>query len=314
MNDLVSIVIPVYNRVDVLIEAVSSAIAQTYPRVEILVIDDGSDKADVAKVVADFPRDRVRYFRQENAGPCSARNHGLRVARGRWICFLDSDDLLLPNFVSEQIDYLSDHPRTDVVCTNAQFFGTTDEIVNAGLFGSGDCLIQYIDLLKGAQIPGIHTGIISREALERAGPFDEGIRFCEDIELWLRLARHAPIAYRDVIGVRTRSHDGQRSHSVDAMDRDYREILSRQRDFKLSPEEFAAIAGRLAYLDILGAWAAGRAAQARSVLSHSPEVRPLLPGPYGLFYLLTFLPFRWVEYCRHRNLNRRATKQLRRHV
>src|SRR5687768_14974485 len=94
MSELISVVIPCYNRARFLPEAVETVLDQTYPNSEIVVVDDGSTD-NTAEVVKGYPR--VRYLRQHQQGPSAARNTGLRACRGQYVVFLDADDRLLPN-------------------------------------------------------------------------------------------------------------------------------------------------------------------------------------------------------------------------
>lgn len=104
-DPLVSVIIPTFNRKEMLREALNSARAQTGVETEIIVIDDGSTDGTEATI----PNDPcVRYFRQENAGPSSARNYGMRQARGEFLAFLDSDDLWGPDFLSECVAGLNE--------------------------------------------------------------------------------------------------------------------------------------------------------------------------------------------------------------
>ena len=102
---LVSTVIPVYNRASLLVDAVDSVINQTYRPIEIIIVDDGSTD-ETPNVIADLFRrwpHLVKVVRQANAGPGPARQHGLELATGDFVQFLDSDDLLLPEKFSYQV-------------------------------------------------------------------------------------------------------------------------------------------------------------------------------------------------------------------
>lgn len=91
-----SVIIPVYNRADLLVEAVRSVLAQSLQDFEIVIVDDGSSD-DVQEALRDLPERPIRFYRQENSGPGAARNNGIDRARGRYVAFLDSDDLYLPS-------------------------------------------------------------------------------------------------------------------------------------------------------------------------------------------------------------------------
>lgn len=106
MNDLVSIIMPSYNTGRFIAESIKSVLAQTYPDWELIIVDDCStDNTD--EIVASFNDDRIRYFKNEkNSGAAVSRNRALREAKGKWIAFLDSDDLWLPEKLEKQIAFM----------------------------------------------------------------------------------------------------------------------------------------------------------------------------------------------------------------
>jgi hypothetical protein len=114
--ELVSTIIPVYNRSDLLREAVASVLAQTYRPIEIVIVDDGSsdDTAAVAKDLARSNPESIVVIQQHNAGPGAARQRGMEVARGSFIQFLDSDDLLLPGKFAAQVGALRQQPDCQI--------------------------------------------------------------------------------------------------------------------------------------------------------------------------------------------------------
>src|SRR5207244_4187795 len=104
--DLVTTIIPVYNRPDMLREAARSVLEQTYRPIEVIIADDGSTDGDTVRVARELEATYpgvLRYYDQPNAGPGAARNLGLKHARGEFIQYLDSDDLLLPNKFARQV-------------------------------------------------------------------------------------------------------------------------------------------------------------------------------------------------------------------
>src|SRR5689334_17679721 len=112
-NPLVSVVIPAFNRAFILPEALDSVLAQTWKDFEILVVDDGSTDDSETALRPYVERFGVRFLRQANQGPAAARNRGIEAARGKYVAFLDSDDLWLPIKLSAQIPRMEAHP--DVV-------------------------------------------------------------------------------------------------------------------------------------------------------------------------------------------------------
>ena len=111
----VSVVVPCYNGERFIAQTLESILSQTHENIEIIVVDDGSTDATPA-IVQGVPDERVRYLRQENAGVSEARNLGLSKAGGRLVAFVDSDDLLTPDFLESRIGFLDSHPGFQGCC------------------------------------------------------------------------------------------------------------------------------------------------------------------------------------------------------
>ena len=112
---LVSIIIPTYNRAKFLPTAIQSALQQSYPNIEVIVIDDGS--TDNTKMALEPFKDKIRYFATEHKGTAHARNVGMKAATGKYIAFLDSDDTYLPNKIEIQVSFIEEHPEVGMVYT-----------------------------------------------------------------------------------------------------------------------------------------------------------------------------------------------------
>jgi glycosyltransferase involved in cell wall biosynthesis len=112
--DLVSIIIPVYNRPDSFRNALKSALAQTYPAIEIVAVDDGSTE-DITGAISDLGNPEIRLIRQINSGPGIARKNGLKIAQGKYIQYLDSDDEILPDKIAKQVAVLEKNTEA-VLC------------------------------------------------------------------------------------------------------------------------------------------------------------------------------------------------------
>jgi len=117
----VSVIIPTYNRADFLTEAVNSVLSQTWRDLEIIVVDDGS--TDGTQEVVRRYGEQVNYFCKENEGPSSARNMGIKKARGPYVAFLDSDDVWEPEKLRIQMDFMGEHPEIRLVCTDSSLLG-----------------------------------------------------------------------------------------------------------------------------------------------------------------------------------------------
>lgn len=186
----VSIIIPAFNAAGFIADALDSVLAQDFADYEIVVINDGSpDTPDFERALAPFS-DRIVYIRQENRGISGARNTGIRAARGQLIALLDADDVWAPNYLSVQIAMLRADPTIDVLYPNALFFGDGPEVGRDFMSvcpSEGDVTFESL-LWQRCHVMVSVT--VRREALERAGLFDEDLRSCEDFDLWLRMVRN----------------------------------------------------------------------------------------------------------------------------
>ncbi|PIZ44424.1 hypothetical protein COY31_02670, partial [Candidatus Wolfebacteria bacterium CG_4_10_14_0_2_um_filter_39_18] len=118
----VSIIIPAYNAASFIGDSVRSALTQTYPNKEIVVVDDGSTD-DTRAILEEYIKSgQIKYFYQENKGPAAARNLGIKNSSGEFIAFLDADDVWLPEKLKKQID-LFKNPKVGLVYSDMEFFG-----------------------------------------------------------------------------------------------------------------------------------------------------------------------------------------------
>lgn len=197
--DLVSVIIPTYNRSKLITRAVDSALRQTYPNCEIIVIDDGSTD-DTPQVLASY-EDRIKYIFQENSGHAAARNTGIRAARGQWVAFLDSDDIWLPEKLSRQIEILCSSGAK--VCYTNVFWDAGEgqsheenKLQDKDNKGAVEVYDEPFDLLLFEPTSQcMITLVVERDLLIRIGCFDEMINRHVDVRLCFRLAFETPFAY-----------------------------------------------------------------------------------------------------------------------
>ena len=226
--ETVSVIIPTYNRAELISQAIDSVLAQTVPAHEIIVADDGSTD-DTAAVVAAYG-DRVRYLALPHRGqPAATRNAGIRAATGVLLAFLDSDDLFLPDKLARQIAALAQTPAAGVVYSNGLYFRTTPaEPVGRVLDGlptpSG---WVFGELLTGNFLapPAV---LVRRRALDAAGLFEESPGFfaVEDFDLWLRLAAQTPFVYAPGDVAAIRRHEGGISRNTANLRRGVLNVLA----------------------------------------------------------------------------------------
>lgn len=202
-------IIPTYNRRDLLPRALDSVLAQTVPVEEIIVIDDGSTDGTDDMLRARYG-DRVRYVWQPNAGVSAARNHGLRLAQGRYLALLDSDDLWLPTKTELQVAFLDAHPDFGMVVCDVE--RVDSEYRHIDVFRRRDTLREDGWVLRWVlHNPALAPAsvLMRREVVDQLGGFNEGLRTAEDLEFHLRVARHWKIGVVEQALVRAmRGHDG----------------------------------------------------------------------------------------------------------
>jgi GT2 family glycosyltransferase len=210
---LVSIVIPCYNQGHFLREAINSAHLQTYPDIEIIVVDDGStdNTAEVAQTYGD-----VRCVRQHNQGLSAARNAGLRESKGSFLVFLDADDRLLPNAIEVGTNCFDAHPECAFVyghLTTIAADGSPLVTPNQVCVETNHCL----ELLKGDYIwtPGVV--MYRRSAFESVLGFDTLIDACSDCDLNIRIARDWPVHCHGQIILEYRKHGSNMSKNAAVM-------------------------------------------------------------------------------------------------
>ena len=166
---LVSVVMPVYNGLPHLREAIASVLAQTYPAVELVIVDDGS--TDGSAEVAEALAPAAVVIRQENQGQAAARNRALIVAKGEFIAFLDADDLALPERLARQVEAVQEAGVDAAFCHLSEFRA----------LASG---VREVDAPRPALLPT--SCLVTRAAAARIGPFQTSLRVGEFVDWWAR--------------------------------------------------------------------------------------------------------------------------------
>lgn len=219
----VSVVIPAFNQAAFLTDALRSVQVQEGVDVEIIVIDDGSHD-DTPRIAAAFPE--VRLIRQHNRGVSAARNMGLHCARGRYVVFLDGDDLLDPGALTAGIACFAAHPEAGFV------FGYFRRVDTAGAHIAFNAAKPPMPNLYAAFLQRnfiqITCLMLRREILLMLGGFDEQLFAAEDYDLYLRMARSSPGARHDSCVFAYRTHGHQSSDNSVLMLETTLEVLNRQ--------------------------------------------------------------------------------------
>lgn len=199
MNNLplVSVVIPTYNRAHLIERAVQSVLHQTYPHIELIVVDDGSTD-DTADVLARLSDPRLHYIRlPHNIGGGGARNVGLQQSHGKYVSFLDSDDEFLPTMLEKLVALLEQVQQIDrhagvVYCSHYINYSYDHlrqrQILSRTPMNNGNVLAH---IWRGWTYP-LSTFLLRRELVVAVGGFDERLPRLQDYELWVRLAQVSP--------------------------------------------------------------------------------------------------------------------------
>ncbi len=232
---LVSVVIPTFNRAALVGEAVQSALDQTYPAIEVLVVDDGS--TDATESALRPYRDRIRYLPKPNGGISSARNAGMRAARGEFIAWLDDDDVWCPDKTAIEVAVLRAHPEVVLVSSDFSAFDARGEIEPSHIRtyytatrrspGGVAALYRHADRLRlsGGTVSVLHgavyealvwgnfvhppTVMFRRTLLDQIGDLDErwsNASNAMEHEFFLRASRRGEFAYVDRPLMRYRYH------------------------------------------------------------------------------------------------------------
>lgn len=277
-----SVVVPTRNRIDLLAQTLYTVLAQQAVDLEVVVVDDASDD-DTARWLAAHPDPRVRSVRLDTpAGVAGARNAGIDDARGRWVGFVDDDDLWMPGKLADQL-------------AAAQATGASWAVGGAVVFSQGPQLLQITPppprladrLAWRNTVPGGGSNVIlTREALEKVGGFDGSISIVADWDLWIRLLETGPPATVDraVVAYRLHSHNMSRDvarmlHGIAVIEERYRHLRGGE---PVDWEVFYAWLGHNA-LRANARWTAASLAARAMVAGHpgAPRrlVRALAPVP-----------------------------------
>ena len=184
MSPLVSILIPCFNAEHWIAQAIESALAQTWPEKEIIVVDDGSTDGSL-DVIRQFDG-RIRWETGPNRGGNAARNRLLELARGEWLQYLDADDYLLPEKIARQVEFARVHPDCDVICSptvGEKMVEWPSHRIEMVFPPPHDPWI----LLALWQLPQTGGPLWRRSALEKVGGWRIGQPCCQEHELYFRL-------------------------------------------------------------------------------------------------------------------------------
>ncbi len=187
----ISVIIPVYNRVESLKTAIESVFCQSYKNYEIIIVDDGSEKPIKNFIFPYLHRIRLIEL-SKNKGVSFARNIGIENAKGDYVAFLDSDDIWLPFKLALQVDFIKENDFK-IVHTD-EFWWKKGKFVNQGKrhtkYG-GNIFSKVLDICRISP----SSVLIEKQVFDKVGKFDKNLKACEDYDLWLRITSYFEIGY-----------------------------------------------------------------------------------------------------------------------
>ena len=222
---LVSIIIPTYNQAAYLPAALDSALQQTYSSIEIIVIDDGSsDMTDAIGKLYKLKDPRIHWIEQSNQGAAAARNRGIALAQGEYICLLDSDDLMHKERIAKQYAVFQSHPSVDIVHTAVEVINSKGEHL-CQMRGENVSPPDFLALMFFRNQLPTSSVIMAKSHCLKEHPYNPTIRHAEDYELMLHLAHLFHFYYLDLPLTCYRRHSTNLSNRLDAHHASERNIL-----------------------------------------------------------------------------------------
>ena len=247
----VSVIIPAHNSAPFIAEAIEGVLVQTYRDFEIVVVDDGSND-HTGNVVKQFGS-AVHYHRQSNQGVAAARNAGIQLTAGEFVCLLDADDVWMPEKLARQLEFIAAHPDVGLLFSDAfEFEGNTihkASILATMTFGvEAKSQVPIPDAFRKLLISNFiptSSVMIRRSCFAVTGLFDAALPNAEDRDMWLRLAAHFPIACLPQVLARKRSHGANISARTELA------LRSRLRVWEQARRRFPALAPAAVYNQLL---------------------------------------------------------------
>ncbi len=242
MPSLISVVIPAYNAEQFIGQTIQSVLDQTYPCHEIIVVDDGS--TDRTQEVLKKFDGKIHCLSQQNKGPSAARNAGIQAAQGDFICFLDADDLWIPEKLEVQLAFMEANPDIALVCSDYEEFNKEGIVLSSFLAEKHHMFPTFptvagplnnaFEKLVFENFVGTPTVMVRKSCLEKTGVFDEEIRSVEDRDLWLRISASYRIACIPRIFCKKRVHQMNVSKQTELAVRGKIRVL--EKNWKLFPQ------------------------------------------------------------------------------
>ena len=188
---LVSIVTPTYNQARFLEDTIQSVLTQDYPNLEYLISDGGSTDNSVT-IIQKYAPHLAWWVSEPDNGQTEAINKGFAHTKGAILAWLNSDDTYNPGAVAEAVQYLQEHPQVGMVYGDANFIDEQGRVI--GKYNARQT--NYTRLMRGAVYIPQQAAFFRADLWRKVGPLDPSFYFAMDYDLWVRLAKHAPLHYQ----------------------------------------------------------------------------------------------------------------------
>lgn len=299
MSKLISVIIPTYNRAGIITDAINTVLNQTYKHLEIIIIDDGSTD-NSREIIENIKDSRIRYIYQENSGrPSSARNKGIKIAKGEYIAFLDSDDLWHPQKLEKQINILDENSNVGLVTNWCVYKTFKDEEIQIKKYQAKSQEDNSIFILTKPDkvFTATPTLLIRKECFEKVGLFDEEMTYCEDWDMFFRISLFYEIYNIEEVLTYVRVHGESLSQNNDVtkFSQGYLRFLEKAFENKDLPPELFTMKDE-AYSNALwciGSWALQKSKD--GLIAKESLLKSLKYSPKKLlnlkFLVLLFLSF-----------------------
>ena len=253
-SPVVTVIIPAYNTARYIGETLDSVFAQTFRDCEVIVVNDGSPDTPDLEAVLEKYRNQIRYIKQDNRGAAGARNTGMRHARGQFLVFVDGDDIWLPDFLADLLDFFEKNPSVDMACGDCVYFGDPEwEGTSWQSLHPLESPVTFEELLPTHGGACMFVALLRKDIALKVGFFEEKLRILEDYHYWMRLVYHGgKLAYVPKILGKRRMHPGSLTykgeilhHAVDALQRLAAIISPGSKEASLVQKELAFTQSRL---------------------------------------------------------------------
>jgi glycosyltransferase involved in cell wall biosynthesis len=223
ISPFVSVIIPTFNRLELVKQTIESVREQSFQDYEIIVVNDGCTDGTAEWLST---QDNLVVVNQANSGIAMSRNNGAAISCGKWLAFLDHDDLWARDKLKVQVDFVKSNPEVGLVAACHVRLGTKYSTSGIPKWIKGDLLV------KAFSESFIHTSsvMIRRDVFEEIGGFPSHYRFADEFDVWLKIAAGYPIAYADQPLVFIRFYDSNTSHNRIGVRSDTYDILLRNYD------------------------------------------------------------------------------------